>query len=124
MYHNGGEVPQSRQVRSGRGAIPELERAGVPGRLARVEIAVISVGADGTIRRAVVDTAGRVDADWWERLAALAQMEVPPPYRAEPGQPVYQIRVGGRAAQIGEGDLLGPLRELVTAVLAEGGGGG
>jgi hypothetical protein len=37
---------------------------------------------------------------------------------------VYEIRVGGRVAHIGEGDLLGPLRELVTAVLAEGGGGG
>jgi hypothetical protein len=52
----------------------------VPGRLARVEIVVTAIGADGTISGAVVDTAGRVDADWWERLAALAHLEVPLPY--------------------------------------------
>jgi len=96
----------------------------VPGRLARVEIVVTSVGADGTIRRAIVDTAGRVDADWWERLAALAHLEVPAPYRAEPGQVIYEIRAGGRVAQVSEGDITGPLRELVIAVLAEGGNGG
>lgn len=94
------------------------------GRLARVEIVVTSVGADGTVRRAIVDTAGRVDADWWERLAASAHLEVPPPYRPEPGQAVFEIRVGERVAQVSEGDLAGPLRELVTAVLAEGGDGG
>ena len=93
------------------------------GRLARVEIVVTSVSADGTVRRAMVDTAGRIDADWWERMAASAHLEVPPPYRPEPGQAVYEIRVGGRVAQVGEGELSGPLRELVTAVLAEDGDG-
>jgi hypothetical protein len=88
-----------------------------------VEIGVISVGGDGTVRRGMVDTAGRVDGDWWERLAASAHLEVPPPYRPEPGQPVYEICVGGRVAHVGEGDLAGPLRELVRAVLAEGGRG-
>jgi hypothetical protein len=94
------------------------------GRLARVEIAVTSVGGDGTVRRAIVDTAGRVDADWWERLAASAHLEVPPRYQPEPGQPVYEVRVGERVAQVAEGNLVGPLRELVVAVLAEGGDGG
>ena len=94
------------------------------GRLARVEIVVTSVGADGTVRRATVDTTGRDDADWWERLAASAHLEVPPPYRPEPGQMVYEVRVGERIAQVSEGDLAGPLRELVTAVLAEGGDDG
>jgi len=94
------------------------------GRLARVEIAVTSVGADGTLRRAIVNTAGRVDADRWEQLAASAHLEVPPPYQPEPGQPVYEVRVGDRVAQVAEGNLAGPLRELVEAVLAEGGDGG
>jgi hypothetical protein len=88
-----------------------------------VEIVVTSVGAGGTVHRAVVDTAGRVDADWWERLAASAHLEVPPPYRPEPGESIYEIRAGERIAQVSEGDLAGPLRELVAAVLAEGGDG-
>lgn len=82
---------------------------------------VTSIGADGTVRQAMVDTVGRVDADWWERLAASARLEVPPPYRPEPGQPVYEIRAGEHVVQVAEQDLAGPLRELVTAILAEGG---
>jgi hypothetical protein len=50
-----------------------------------------------------------------------AHLKVPPPYRPEPGQPLYEIRVGERVAQVAEGNLAGVLRELVTAVLAEGG---
>lgn len=90
------------------------------GKAARVEITVTSIGADGTVRHAAVDTAGRADADRWERLAASAHLEVPPPYRPEPGQPVYQIRAGAHVAQVAEPDLAGPLRDLVTALLAEG----
>jgi hypothetical protein len=30
-----------------------------PGRLARVEIAVTAIGADGTVRQAIVETTGR-----------------------------------------------------------------
>ena len=89
-----------------------------------MEIVVTAVGADGTVRRAVLDTAGRVDGAWWERLAALAHLEVPPPYRAEPGQAVYEVRAGGRVAQVSEGEITGPLRDLVIAVLAESGDGG
>ena len=94
------------------------------GRLTRVEIAVTAIGADGTVRQAIVESTGRIDADWWEQLAASAHLEVPPPYRPEPGQPVYEIRAGEHVAQVAEQDLAGPLQELVTAVLAEGGGGG
>jgi hypothetical protein len=94
------------------------------GRLARVEIAVTAIGADGTVLRAVMETAGRADGDWWEQLAASAHLEVPPPYRAVPGQPVYEIRAGGLVAHVAERELAGPLRELVTAVLAEGWDGG
>lgn len=94
------------------------------GRLARVEIAVTAIGGDGTVCRAVVETTGRVDGGWWEQLAASAHLEVPPPYRAVPGQPVYEVRAGEHVAQVAERDLAGPLRELVTAVLAEGWDGG
>jgi hypothetical protein len=90
------------------------------GQAARVEIAVTAIGADGTVRQAVVETTGRVDADWWEQLAASAHLEVPPPYQPEPGQPVYQVRAGEHVAMVAEQDLAGPLRELVMAVVAEG----
>jgi hypothetical protein len=66
-------------------------------------IEVTRIGGDGSIRRAVVDTAGRDDAARWERLAQQAALEVPPPYRPEPGQPVYQIsaeRLPGRPALV------------------------
>jgi hypothetical protein len=78
------------------------------------------IAGDGSIRRARLDTAGREDAARCERLAKLCCLEVPPPYRPEPGQPVYEVRAGGRVAQVAEGNPLWPLRELVTAVLAEG----
>jgi hypothetical protein len=84
---------------------------------------VTAICADGTVCQAIVETTGRVDADWWEQRAASAHLEVPPPYRPEPGQPVYEVRAAGRVTQVAEGDLAGPLRELVTAVLAEGGHG-
>jgi hypothetical protein len=82
-------------------------------------IEVTRIGGDGGIRRVVADTAGREDAARWERLARQAALEVPPPYRPEWGQPVYQISAGGHAARIAEKDRAGPLRELVSAVLSE-----
>jgi hypothetical protein len=67
-----------------------------------------------------VDTANRHDAARWEQLADQAHLDVPPPYRPHPGEPVYEIVVDGTAYQIADGDLLGPLRELARAVLTEG----
>lgn len=67
------------------------------------------VGADGTVRRATMDTAGRADADRWEQLAASAHLEVPPPYWPEPGNPVYQVRVGTHVAGVAERNLSEPL---------------
>jgi hypothetical protein len=49
-----------------------------------------------------------------------AGLQAPPPYRPDPGKPVYEIQVGARVAQVGERDLVGPLRDLVDAVLEEG----
>jgi len=37
---------------------------------------------------------------------------------------VYEVRVGEPVAQVAEGNLSGVLRELVTAVLVEGGDDG
>ena len=82
-------------------------------------VIVTCVAGDGSIRRAAVDAAGR-DAARWEELIAQAGLGVPPPYRPRPGEAVYHIRAGGLEAQVAERDLAGPLRELVTAVLAEG----
>lgn len=85
-----------------------------------VIIDVSRIGGDGSFRRAIVDTAWRDDAARWEQLAEQSALSVPPPYRPEPGQPVYEISAGGHLAQVAERDLAGPLRELVTAVLTEG----
>jgi hypothetical protein len=85
-----------------------------------VIIDVTRIAGDGNFRRAAVDTAGRDDAARWEQLAEQSALSVPPPYRPDPGQAVYEISAGGRVVQVAEKDLTGPLRELVTAVLAEG----
>ena len=56
-----------------------------------MKCAITQVNGDGTIRRAVVDTTGRHDAARWERLADQARLDLPPPYRPHPGEPVYEI---------------------------------
>jgi hypothetical protein len=73
-----------------------------------------------SVRRAVVDTAGRDDAARWEELIEQASLGVPPPYRPFPGEAVYHIRAGALEAQVAERALTGPLRELVMVVVAEG----
>jgi hypothetical protein len=54
-----------------------------------------------------------------ENLVAQAPA-APPPYRAAPGDTVYQISVGERTLMVTQGDLTGGLRDLAMAVLAEG----
>ena len=71
------------------------------------------------MRRRVVDTAQRNDAPRWEHLAARA-LAFPPPYRPVPGTAVYHISVDDQKVQVGEYDLNGLLRDLVTVVLAVG----
>ena len=60
-------------------------------------------------------------------MPASARLGVPPyqpePGQPEPAQPVYQIRAGENVAEAAEQNLSGPLRELVMAVLTEGGTG-
>ena len=57
-------------------------------------IEVTRIGGDGSIRRAVVDTAGRDDAARWERLAQQAALEVPP-YRRSRGSRSIRSRPTG-----------------------------
>jgi hypothetical protein len=84
-----------------------------------VRLQVAKIAADGSMRRWVIDTAGRSDAGRWEELIARVPA-VPPPYRAAPGSAVYDIRVDDDKLLVGEHDLSGPLSDLVRAVLVEG----
>jgi len=68
----------------------------------------------------MVNTAGGGDAGRWEQLVDRAGLGLPPPYQPEPGEAVYEIRVDEHVVQVAETDVVGPLRELVTAVLEEG----
>ena len=84
-----------------------------------MRLEVTRIARDGNIRRRMLETTGRPDAGRWENLLAQAP-DTPPPYRAAPGDIVYQISVDDRTVMVTEGDLTGALRELVVAVLAEG----
>ena len=84
-----------------------------------MRLEVNRIPQDGDIRRRMLDTTGRVDAGRWENLISEAPA-FPPPYRAAPGDTVYQISVGERTFMVTEDDLTGALRELAMAVLAEG----
>lgn len=74
---------------------------------------------DGAMVRRVVETTWRDDGAQWEGLAVRA-LAFPPPYRPVPGAALYQVNVDDRMAQVSEYDLDGPLRDLVTVVLARG----
>ena len=84
-----------------------------------MRLEVNRIPQDGDIRRRMLDTTGRVDAGRWENLISEAPA-FPPPYRAAPGDTVYQISVGEWTFMVTENDLTGALRELTMAVLAEG----
>jgi hypothetical protein len=75
---------------------------------------------DGTMQRRVVDTAYCSDGSRWEDLARRA-LAAPPPYRPVSGTLIYHVSLDGdREVLVAEHDLGGPLRDLVTAVLAMG----
>ena len=63
----------------------------------------------------------RPDRGWPLETLIGQVLAFPPPYRAAPGSPVYVIHAGDRAVLVGEQDLTGPLRDLVTTILAAGG---
>lgn len=82
-------------------------------------ITVTRVSGDGSILTRTVDIALQEDAARWKHLAVDARLDAPPPYRPRPGESVYHVEAYGHAADVAEQDLQGPLRELVTAVIAE-----
>jgi hypothetical protein len=84
-----------------------------------MRVVVTRIERDGTMQRRVVDTVQRDDGPRWEDLAARA-VAFPPPYRPVPGTAVYHINVDDHLVQVGEYDLDGALRDLVTMVLALG----
>jgi hypothetical protein len=81
---------------------------------------VTEVTGHGSIRRGVLDTAGRSDAGRLTDLIERAALDCPPPYRPVTGMPLYEIRADDKTVWVAERDLVGPLRELVITTLAEG----
>jgi hypothetical protein len=81
---------------------------------------VTRIDPDGTLHRRMVDTAQQSDRQLWEDLAARA-VGGPVPYRPAPGITVYHINVDDRVVIAAEHDLIGSLRDFVTAVMALGG---
>ncbi len=88
-----------------------------------MNIEVTRILGDGSIRRARVEPEERPDAARWRELLSRANLTLPPPYRPDPGRPVYQVSDGEHSIQVAERGLVGPLRDLVAAVHAEGGDG-
>jgi hypothetical protein len=87
------------------------------GHAGRVTVVVTEVAGDGGARRGVLDTAGRSDASNCAELAERAALAAPPPYRPVRGRPICEIRAGDTAVWVAEGELAGPLRELVMTAL-------
>ena len=85
-----------------------------------MKLVVTRIEEDGIVWRRTVDTAGRSDGGQWEASVARALATEPPPYRPVAGSPVCHLRLNDRVVMIAENDLTGPLRDLVTAVLAVG----
>jgi len=85
-----------------------------------MRVVVTRIEPDGAMQRRVVDTTRREDGPRWEDLAARALASPPPPYRPIPGTALYHVSVDDHLIQVGEYDLDGPLRDLVTVVLAVG----
>jgi hypothetical protein len=84
-----------------------------------MRVVVTRIEWDGTMRRRLVDTAGRSDASQWEGLVTRA-LAIRPLYRPVPEGPLYHVQVNEWAVLVAEDDLSGPLSDLVTAVLAMG----
>ncbi len=80
---------------------------------------ITEIAWDGSIRRRALDTASLTDPGRCDNLIAQV-LAIPPPYRATPGRPVYVLHASDRAVVMGEDNLAGSLRQLVTTVLAAG----
>jgi len=82
-------------------------------------VVITEIGGGGNIRRRALDTSSLTDAGRWESLVGQV-LAIPPPYRAAPGRPVYVLHASGRAVLMGEENLIGSLRHLVTTILTAG----
>ncbi len=122
-------LPESADVK--RPSSDMAEQAGAPGgatarnlrQTRSMNIEVTRILGDGSIRRARIEPEERPDAARWRELLSRANLDLPPPYRPDPGRPVYQVSDGEHSIQVAERGLVGPLRDLVAAVLAEGADG-
>jgi hypothetical protein len=82
-------------------------------------VVITEIAWDGSIGRRALDTARLTDPGRWEDLIGQV-LAVPPPYRAAPRHSVYVLHASGRAVLMGEDNLIGSLRHLVTTILAAG----
>jgi hypothetical protein len=80
---------------------------------------ITEIAGNGNIRCRALDTSALTDAGRWETLIEQV-LAIPPPYRADPGRPVYVLHARERAVLMGEDNLIGSLRHLVTTILAAG----
>ena len=96
-----------------------LPGCGRRGHTGLMRVVVTRIEWDGTMRRRLVDTAGRSDASQWEALIGRA-LAIRPLYRPVPEGPLYHVQINEWAVLVAEDDLSGPLSDLVTAVLAMG----
>ena len=68
----------------------------------------------------MLDTADPGDAARCGDLIEEAALAVPPPYRPVSGRPVYEICAEDKSFWVAEGELAGPLRDLVMITLIAG----
>jgi hypothetical protein len=80
---------------------------------------ITEIAWDGSIRRRALDTGSLPDPGRCESLLGHV-LAISPPYRAAPGRPVYVLHADDRAVVMGEDNLIGSLRQLVTTVMAAG----
>ncbi len=85
-----------------------------------MQIMVTRIAGDGRLLHRLVDTATRSDPGRWESLLRRAALADPPPYRPTPGIAIYLINTGEQLVLVTDNTLTGPVKELVSAVLAEG----
>lgn len=93
-------------------------RAGA-GILAMVRVVITEIGWDGSIPRRAVGTGSLTSPGRCESLLGQV-LAIARPDRAGPGRLVYVLHAGDRAVVVGEDNLIGLLRPLVTTVLAAG----
>jgi hypothetical protein len=83
-----------------------------------MRVTVTRVSPEGNVSRAEITADGSPRSRRWEDLILRAALEFPPPYEPAPGDAVFQVEAGDTTFLVSQRNLVGPLKELVTAVLA------